>query len=128
MPSLPCEPVEPVGLESLIATFERHLRYERRASKHTVSAYAGDLKRFADFLEGRGVAEWREVTPALVQGFVAARHRQGSGPRSLQRALSAIRAFFRYGMDYAGFAGDPASGIRAPGLRQSCRICSKWTG
>ena len=79
-----------------------------------MSAYVGDLERFAEFLGGRGVAQWGEVTPALVQSFVAARHRQGTGPRSLQRALSAIRAFFRYGMDYASLPGDPAAGVRAP--------------
>ena len=114
MPSLHSGPVEPAGLRSLLAVFERHLRFERRVSGHTVSAYVGDLERFAEFLGGRGVAQWGEVTPALVQSFVAARHRQGTGPRSLQRALSAIRAFFRYGMDYASLPGDPAAGVRAP--------------
>ena len=107
-------PTEPGGLRSLIANFERYLRFERRVSGHTVSAYVGDLERFADFLGSRGVAHCRDVTPALVQSFVAARHRQGIGPRSLQRALSAIRAFFRYGMDHASLSGDPAAGIRAP--------------
>ena len=107
----------PAGSEALrnpLAAFERHLRFERRVSGHTVAAYLGDLGRFADFIAARGVARWPEVSPALVQSFVAARHRQGIGPRSLQRALSAIRAFFRYGMDYASFPGDPAAGVRAP--------------
>ena len=114
MPSLPSGSIEPAGLRGLLVAFERHLRFERRVSEHTVSAYVGDLERFAEFLHERGVAQWRDVTPALVQGFVATRHRQGNGPRSLQRALSAIRAFFRYGMDYASLPGDPAAGMRAP--------------
>ena len=114
MPSSESGPVEIAQLRSALAAFERHLRFERRVSGHTVSAYMSDLERFADFLGRRGVAQWREVTQALVQGFVAARHRQGIGPRSLQRALSAIRAFFRYGLDYASFPSDPAARVRAP--------------
>ncbi len=114
MPSIKAQVQAPSGLRSLLATFEGHLRYERRLSEHSVSAYVGDLARFTGFLEERGVARWGEVTPALVQSFVASRHRQGKGPRSLQRALSAIRAFFRYGVDHASLPGDPAAGIRAP--------------
>ena len=101
-------------LREPLADFDRYLRFERRLSGHSVAAYLGDLERFAAFLGERGVERWQEVTPALVQGFVAARHRQGIGPRSLQRTLSAIRAFFRYGMDFASFPDDPAAGVRAP--------------
>lgn len=106
--------VEPEALRHPLAAFERHLRYERRLSEHSVGAYLGDLERFAAFVGASGAARWPDVTPALVQSFIARRHRQGIGPRSLQRSLSAIRAFFRYGMDYASFPSDPAAEVRAP--------------
>ena len=110
----PRRPAEPEALRPPLAAFERHLRYERRMADHTVSAYLGDLARFAAFVHERGTAGWGDVSPALVQGFIAARHRQGIGPRSLRRALSALRAFFRYGMDHASFPSDPAADVRAP--------------
>ena len=114
MASPPPSPDLPAALRRPLASFEQHLRFERRVSQHTAAAYLGDLGCFAEFAAGSGVARWRDVTPALVQSFVASRHRRGIGPRSLQRALSAIRAFFRYGIDYASFPGNPAAGVRAP--------------
>ena len=114
MPSSLSSAVEPETLSAALAAFERHLRFERRVSKHTVAAYLGDLARFAVFVRRSGATGWRDVTPTLVQSFVAARHRQGIGPRSLQRTLSAIRAFYRYGMDHASFSDNPAAGVRAP--------------
>ena len=45
---------------------------------------------------------------------MAERHRQGIGGRSLQRNLSAIRAFFRYLQAAGEVEHNPAEGIRAP--------------
>ena len=102
------------ALRRALAAFERHLRSERRVSGHSAAAYLRDLGSFADFAGPRGVTRWQEVGPALVQSFVAARHRQGIGPRSLQRALSALRAFYEYALVHEAFPGNPAAGVRAP--------------
>ena len=114
MRSSPSRTAGPEALSGPIAAFERNLRFERRMSAHTVVAYIGELERFAEFVQRGGTARWHDVTAALVQSFVAARHRQGIGPRSLQRTLSAIRAFFRHGVDQGVFFGNPAAGVRAP--------------
>ena len=114
MPSSSSPAAGPEALSGPLAAFERNLRFERRMSAHTVAAYIGDLERFAEFVQRSGTTGWHDVTATLVQRFVAVRHRQGIGPRSLQRTLSAIRAFFRYGLDRGVFSGNPAAGVRAP--------------
>ena len=46
--------------------------------------------------------------------FVADRHRRGAGPRSLQRALSAIRAFYLHQIREGRIELNPAAGVSAP--------------
>ena len=114
---MPAKEPGSAGAETLrraLAAFEQHLRFERRVSGHTAAAYLRDLGSFADFAGPRGVTRWPEVGPALVQNFVATRHRQGIGPRSLQRALSALRAFYDYAIVHEAFPDNPAAGVRAP--------------
>jgi integrase/recombinase XerC len=54
------------------------------------------------------------VTEHHVRAFVAARRRGGASGRSVQRALSALRSFYRY-LLREGLAGSsPAQGLRAP--------------
>ena len=83
MPSSPSPAAGPEAFSGPLAAFERNLRFERRMSAHTVAAYIGDLERFAEFVQRSGTTGWHDVTATLVQRFVAARHRQGIGPRSL---------------------------------------------
>ena len=102
------------ALERWIDGFERVLRDERRLSPHTVRAYRRDLERLVSRLEAQGVNAWREVTPALLRGHVARRHRDGVGGRTIARELSALRAFFRHLQAEGVLANDPARGVSAP--------------
>jgi len=49
-----------------------------------------------------------------IRAYVAQRHRQGLGGRSLQRKLSAIRAFYRYLLRQGTVKANPAQGILTP--------------
>jgi integrase/recombinase XerC len=77
------------------------LAHERRASPHTLRAYGDDLARFLSFLGEHVGAEIDTValaalTPADIRAFITLRRRDGLGGRGVQRALAAIRSFFRY--------------------------------
>ena len=86
----------------------------RHLSAHTRLAYQRDLARLHDYCDKHALKRWRDLDGGRLRGFVAERHRQGIGGRSLQRNLSAIRAFFRY-LQAAGEVGhNPAEGVRAP--------------
>jgi len=101
-------------LDAWMASFERCARDERRLSAHTVQAYRRDLRRFAEELRARGVAAWTSVTPAMVRGFVARRHREGIGARSLARELSSLRGFFRHLQAECVMPNNPAESVSAP--------------
>ena len=77
------------------------LKHERRVSPHTLRAYGDDVERFLKFLtEHRGgnvvLPTLQKLKPADIRAFLTARRASGLGPRGVQRAVAAIRSFFRY--------------------------------
>jgi len=91
-----------------------HLRTERRLSPHTAVNYARDLGAFSAFCDGQGVAAWDKVDNFHVRSFAAHQHRDGLGPRSIQRRLSSLRSFFNFLMREGVLKSNPAEEIRAP--------------
>jgi integrase/recombinase XerC len=95
------------------------LRYDRRLSPHTLRAYGDDAARFLDFLvEHTGGAvnakTLDSLRPADFRAFLTVRRAQGLGPRGVQRALAALRSFYRH-LERAGLAGSAAVGaLRSP--------------
>jgi len=98
----------------LLEKFLRHLGDERRLSPLTLLHYGRDLAQCAAYCDGAGVAGWEKLTTAEVRGWVAAMHRRGLSGKSIQRALSALRSFYRYLLREQAVARNPASGVTAP--------------
>jgi integrase/recombinase XerC len=85
--------------DALLADFLAHLQKERDVSPHTLKAYGRDLDRFAQFLSeyyGGGQWTWQGVDRLAIRGYMAHLARAGLGKRSIARALSAVRSFYRY--------------------------------
>jgi len=114
---------------ALVDEFLRHLRTERRLSPHTVSAYTGDIRRFAGFLsrEGIGVNDFgrthllkylvhlREEVPAGKGGTEKGGGRKrGMAARSAARNVSSLRSFYRFLAREGAVQGNPVAEVRAP--------------
>ncbi len=97
-----------------IGRYLAHLRTERRLSPHTEAAYRRDLEALAAFCEAEKIAAWNKVDNFHVRTFAAREHRDGLGPRSVQRRLSAVRGFFNYLIRERVIESNPAADIRAP--------------
>jgi integrase/recombinase XerC len=94
--------------------FIEYLRDERGLSPRTQKAYERDLAQLALEMKRQAIEDPAAVSEHTIRGLIARRHRQGQGPRSLQRQLSAIRSFYRWLMK-EGFADhNPAAAVRAP--------------
>ncbi len=83
-------------------------------SPHTRSAYRRDLDALRQYCDEAGVEKWAQLDGPRLGAFVARRHRRGLGGRSLQRNLSAVRAFFRWLNEHGAAAGSPATGLVTP--------------
>jgi len=95
--------------------FLAYLVLERGHSKHTVEAYARDLRRFTEFA-GAGVAVAAFARP-LVEAWVAwLRDEVGLGARSAARALSALRTFCKFLIRERYREDDPTALVPSPRL------------
>lgn len=90
------------------------LRTLQHLSEHTCKAYQRDLVVLLEFANAHDVQKWSELDGRQMRSFVAWRHRQGIGGRSLQRNLSAARAFYRYLIGEGVAQHNPAEGVQAP--------------
>jgi integrase/recombinase XerC len=97
-----------------IGRYLAHLRTERRLSPHTEAAYRRDLDAFAAFCDREKIEGWKRIDNFHVRTFAAREHRDGLGPRSVQRRLSALRGFFNYLIREKVIEANPAADIRAP--------------
>lgn len=97
-----------------VEDFLAHLKKERRLSPHTISNYHRDLRSVVDFCDSVGVSDWQTLDAQHVRNWVARRHRQGLGGRSLSRALSALRSFLQFLVREHHLKNNVAKGIRAP--------------
>ena len=83
-------------------------------SPHTRAGYQRDLKHLLDYCLSQGIESWQDMDGRQMRTFVAWRHRKGTGGKSLQRNLSAIRSFYRYLIGQNVVNHNPATGILAP--------------
>jgi integrase/recombinase XerC len=97
-----------------LARYLDHLRDERRLSPHTIAAYRRDLEQLMAYCESAGIGAWSELGPHAVRAFVAWRHHQGVGGRTLQRELSALRGLFNFLQREGVVANNPGLDIPAP--------------
>jgi integrase/recombinase XerC len=98
----------------MIEAFLSHLQVERRMSPHTLDGYQRDLLALQDWSRAQGVPDVLQLQTEQLRMFIAAEHRRGLSPKSLQRRLSACRSFFSWQLKHGRIAANPASGIRAP--------------
>ena len=101
-----------------IEEFVTFLSKERNDSPHTVKAYERDLGAFAAFCQDYygGPWSWAGVDRLAVRGFLAAEQRRGLAKRSVARALSALRTFYRFLNATRGLEVNPARAARTPKL------------
>ncbi|MDH4274072.1 MAG: tyrosine recombinase XerC [Gammaproteobacteria bacterium] len=101
---------------TLINTYLTYIAENKRFSAHSVAAYRRDLLRAREFFTGadRDSVRWTDIAPDQVRMFVMRQHQQGRNGRSIARALSALRGFYRYLMRMNLAQRNPATGISAP--------------
>lgn len=101
-------------LDSTLEDFIGFLQREKRYSPHTLTGYRRDLRNLQDWLQQQKIAQWNDVTHKQIRRFIAQRHALGIQGRSLQRQLSAIRAFYRYRQRTGKATTNPAEDIPTP--------------
>jgi integrase/recombinase XerD len=105
--------VDTVGNLALLKDYQVYLRVEKGLRPLSCEAYDGDLKTFAEFIEGRhGVL----VTAAQqdVTAFMENLRGHGIDSRSIARKLSCLRGFYKWLMLDRRIHHDPTVNIESP--------------
>ena len=102
-------PVQP-----LIDRFLDHLKFERRVSDHTVSAYRIDLLRLQEFAVQRKIQNIARLAPPQARLFAAGLRHLNLSSRSIARTLSAARSFYKFLIREGEGKTNPFEGISTP--------------
>ena len=108
-----------MGADTLRKNWLASLAHERRASPHTLRAYGDDVSRFIGFQAGHlgGTVNEKalaKLTPADIRAFITARRQEGLGPGGVQRALAAVRSFYKFLAKEGVLENAAARSIRTP--------------
>lgn len=77
--------------------FIQYLRYEKRYSPHTVLAYEQDLAQLSEYLSTEFLlTSLREVTASMIRSWMVDQADKHQSNRTINRKLSAFKAFFRF--------------------------------
>ncbi len=98
-----------------IESFLHFLRFEKRSSSHTISAYESDLSQFANFLEQEcELNNPEEATFLLIRSWIVKMMEEGTGPRSINRKITTLRSFFKYLQRQGVVKSNPLTRIQGP--------------
>ena len=92
----------------------QYLATERQLSPHTLTNYSRDLDALQAYMDEAHLECWSDVTSQDMRQFAARLHRKGLSGRSIQRALSAVRAFYKFLAREQRVEHNPALGVQAP--------------
>lgn len=97
-----------------IGNFLLYLRNERRLSPHTLVNYRRDLLELQRFCASRRTGGWARLDTGHIRAFAAQLHHRGLSGKSIARALSSVRSFYRYLLRENRAHRNPALGVGAP--------------
>lgn len=101
----------------LIETFLQQLWLESAASRHTLSAYGSDLRKFASFLAQSDLGhDLLQVQPQAIESYLAQLQDESYSARSTARRLSALRRFYGWLQQSGQRADHPLSQTLNPKL------------
>jgi integrase/recombinase XerC len=114
------------GADTLRKNWLASLAHERRASPHTLRAYGDDVARFIGFQAGHtgGAVTQKtlaKLSQADIRAFITARRSEGLGPGGVQRALAAVRSFYKFLAKEGILENAAARSIRTPRVRRGAR-------
>ena len=98
----------------LVNAFLTYIRCELNLSVHTVSSYKRDIEQWREYATGGKIDtfEPRDVTTNDLRMWVAQLSADGISPRSIQRKIQALRAFYRYLNRYHDINNNPAAELQ----------------
>ncbi len=101
---------------NIIEDFQNYLEVERNVSAHTRIAYLADVQDFADFLYKNNMVKDKDeiikVESEVIRKYLSCLYRQKVKKVTVNRKISSLRAFYKYGLRTGKIQDNPAEMIR----------------
>lgn len=101
-------------VNELIDEYLAHLSVERGASPHTLSGYGHDLGEYVGFLESRAITGIESVARDDVTAFISMLRAEALAPSTIERKVSAIKAFHKFLVREGITANHPTARLPLP--------------
>lgn len=94
--------------------FLQHIRFEKRLSQHTITAYTGDMAQFSQFLTTEcNVDQPERADFRHIRSWIVSLVEGGMDKSSVNRKIATLRAFFGYLLRRKVIDVDPMTKIQA---------------
>jgi len=101
-----------------IATYERYLETERRASPRTLETYSRDLRALREFArEKKMPLDARRLDLLALRAYLASLFDGNEAP-TIARKISSLRSFYRFLVRRGLAQANPAAALRSPKIRR----------
>ena len=97
----------------MIDRFIQYIETERRYSPLTAKSYRRDLERYAQYLSATyELTDLSRATTPMIKSFLVQLKNDGLSNRSINRMISTLKTFYKYGMREGIVEKSPVTGIR----------------
>lgn len=101
-------------------SFLKYLKYEKRCSQHTITAYETDLKQFQAFSATAFKQESIENADYnCIRSWIVRLIESGTEPRSVNRKIASLKAYYKYLLKQKYINKNPTDKIIAPKTKKS---------
>ncbi|SDM17985.1 tyrosine-type recombinase/integrase [Siphonobacter aquaeclarae] len=98
----------------MIPYFLQHIKFEKRCSKHTLSAYTSDLEQFSIYLKNTyELTEAEQADFQMIRSWIAALAEKKLDNRSINRKIATLRAYYGFLLRQKTIVKDPMLLIRS---------------
>ena len=101
--------------------FLDYVKYEKRFSPQTFIAYKTDLEQFIKFLSSKQI-EIKETTHHDIRLWIVEELEEGKTPRTVNRKISALKAFYKFLMRNNLVSANPTTKLIAPKQKKSLPV------
>lgn len=99
----------------IIQPFIDYLKFEKRYSRHTVISYETDLIAFFDYIVTQyGETPLSQLSHLYIRSWLASLRDEGKSAKSINRKISTLKSFFKYGLKTGMIRQTPMARIVSP--------------
>lgn len=94
-------------------SFLKYIAFEKRFSNHTVKSYQNDLEQFSLYIANQfSTEDLNETTQLMVRSWVLSLMDSGISPRSVNRKIASLRAYFKFALKREEITKNPMEKVK----------------